>query len=469
MFSQTLLCLLGIFITDWRAASAIILILLLLFNFPWISSLGQFPDVCTGETDTVIGVVKSDSHDNKEHIDLIKCSLFCGRLKSRVPTIRLDLRQATRQTKVSYRPGDTLEMKSLHIKKTGVFGITGTPTKQFRIYNRTSQEKTLMRSSLLIFIQAKAEYYLDGFSLAVFKALLTADRSNLSNEWKAVFKRLGVFHIFAISGMHIGILFLWLSFVLHKMVAFPNKWVIKGYGVLAGDIACIVLIVLFLNMIGMPISAKRAVLMLIWWLLVKHVFYWQPIWLILLAVALIVLMENHAVIGQLSFQLSFLSVTGILILLPLLPIPNRADSYIQKIFKPSFSTVVISLWLLLFTMPVVQQLVEQRSLLVPLNNLVHITFTSLIFLPISLIVLGFNLFTFYFGFSSGEYQLYTVVHLIGKCWEKLLTVNDTVNNLFLIDIHYDWTPYSMLSYWAFLILIVQFLKWRQRENRIKQI
>lgn len=423
------------------------------------------PNECKEKIDAVFGVVKSGSHDKAEKLDLIKCSLFCGKLKSKVPMIRLNLSQVTHPPKTFFRPGDTLEVKSVRINETGTFSLNIIPLKQFRIFNRTSQEKTLMRSPLLIFIQAKAEYYLDGFTLAVFKALLTADRSNLSNEWKEVFKRLGVFHIFAISGMHIGILFLWLSFVLQRLVSFPNRWVLKGYGVLVSDVVCIVLIVLFLDMIGMPISAERAVLMLTWWLLVKHVLFWQPAWLILCAVALIVLTENHAVLGQLSFQLSFLSVAGILFLLPLLPISSRADSIVPKVFKMSSSTVIVSFWLLLFTIPIIQQLVDQRSLLAPLNNLIHISFISLIFLPILLVVLLFNLFTFYLGISFGEYQLYTLVHLFGKCWEKLLTVNDTVNDLFLIDIPYNWSPFSMISYWAFLLLIVQFLKWRRKERK----
>lgn len=466
---QTLLCFVGILIADWRLVSVLFLILLTVFNAPWIISFGHLPDECTEEIDSVIGIVKNDSHDNKAQIDLIKCSLFCGRLKNKVPVIRLDLSQATLKKKASFRPGNTLEIKAVQINEKGVVGLTVVPANGFRIYNRTSQEKTLMRGPLLIFIQTKAEYYLDGFSLAVFKALLTADRSNLSNQWKTTFKHLGVFHIFAISGMHIGILFLWLSFVFQRIVAFPNKWVLKGYGVFVSDMACIVLIVLFLNMIGMPISAERAVLMLLWWLLVKHVFYWQPIWFILCAVATIVLAENHAVIGQLSFQLSFLSVAGILILLPILPIANQGDSLIQRTFKLSFSTIAISFWLLLFTMPVVQQLTYQRSLLIPLNNLIHISFISLIFLPILLVVLLFNLFTFYFGFSFGEYHLYTIVHLIGKCWEKLLILNDSFNELFLFDIHFHWTSFTMKLYWALLVLIIQLLKWRQGKKRLQQI
>jgi len=454
---QLVLCFTALFISSWRSSAFIVLIVLLYFNLSWFLYSDPLPPTCSDKIDTLTGTVKSGSFEKKSSIDFIKVTIWCRGKSTNRPVVRMNMDGAISLKPARFQPGDILELKYLSLIEEGFLNLTVKPAPGFRIFNLSFQSRVLSRSPLLLYLQAKTRYYLDGFALGVTKALTTADRTSIGPYWFDIFKKLGIIHIFAISGMHIGIIYLWLSFFFRRLISIPCLCIEKGYGIFLSDFFSLILITLFLKMIGMPISAKRAVFMLAWWLLIKHLFYWQPLWFVLLGVATGILLNNPAAIGQISFQLSFLSVTGILVILPLLPVGTIDDSFISKTVKRFLSPFFISCWLLVFTFPIVHALTGYQSLSSPLNNFFHILFVSTVFLPVLIVVLSFHLLGFYTGIEVGEFYVYTIVNFLAKIWEKLLLWNHSVNTHTLIKIPFQWGVISLSIFWLLLIGIPLYL------------
>ncbi|MCQ2910566.1 MAG: DNA internalization-related competence protein ComEC/Rec2 [Clostridia bacterium] len=155
---------------------------------------------------------------------------------------------------------------------------------------------------------------------SIIKAMITGESSLLDSDTKTLYKNGGVFHILAISGMHIGIISLFLKKILSYFI--KNKKI---------KFTCLVSI-LFLYTIftGMNISTIRALLMTIF----------SEISLLLdreydslsgLSLAcLIILMINSANLFNVSFILSFSAILSM-----------KAKLRLKGIFKNYASTISV--------------------------------------------------------------------------------------------------------------------------------
>ena len=93
--------------------------------------------------------------------------------------------------------------------------------------------------------------YLKPEAAGVLSAMLTGDKSNINAETKDLYKTVGIYHILAISGLHIALI----GGILYKVLKFLR---LKPY---LAAFAGLVVIVLYGIMIGMPPSAFRAIVM----------------------------------------------------------------------------------------------------------------------------------------------------------------------------------------------------------------
>lgn len=454
LICQFTLSLAGLFIPNWRIISSITAIAVLMIGLQWFYKDAPSSVYCKSGINSFIGIVKEDSHNTSNQIDIIKCQYWCEAHEFSKPSARILIPTKLNNPYFQFKPGDKIELRNLNIIEETGLGLVLQATNPLRLYNLSYQQKIISRNKTLVFIQNKASYYLDGFSLGILKSLLTADRTGLSKKWKSIFRELGISHIFAISGLHIGILYLWISSFLRRVLAFQSNFVLKGRLILFIDLTCITAIFFFIQMIGAPISAFRAFIMLSWWILIKHYLNWQPLWFVLSGTALLILFANPTAIGQISFQLSFLSVFAILLILPLLPTIQKSDSLGKRIYKRFYVMFVLSLWLSFFTLPIVQRLTIYRSAITPINNVVHIGIVGLIILPALLFVLISNILSFYLGLSIGEQTIYAIVDLIFKTWEQILIYNHQINTNFLLQIPDIWNSCSLIFYWVLLISLV---------------
>lgn len=159
------------------------------------------------------------------------------------------------------------------------------------------------------------EFYINngfsGKSLAILTALSLGQKSFLDPEIKESFSNSGAMHILAVSGLHVGIIYLFISYLLK----FLNR--ISGGGIIR-LVVIISLLWLFAFITGLSPSVTRATTMLSFYLIGKTFKRQTWIYNIILSTAFILAVINPMIIFTPGFQLSFLAVIGIISIYPLI-------------------------------------------------------------------------------------------------------------------------------------------------------
>ena len=148
--------------------------------------------------------------------------------------------------------------------------------------------------------------YLDPESSGIMTAMLLGDKSGIPDETKALYRTVGIYHILAISGLHIAMI----GGMLYKALKFLR---IKTF--LAVLISMFV-IVLYGTMIGMPSSAFRAIIMFGFGLTAPLLRRSHDKFTSLAVAAACLILWNPMLIKDAGMQLSFLAVLGIIWLYP---------------------------------------------------------------------------------------------------------------------------------------------------------
>ncbi|MCX6584469.1 MAG: DNA internalization-related competence protein ComEC/Rec2 [Candidatus Aminicenantes bacterium] len=173
------------------------------------------------------------------------------------------------------------------------------------------------------------------------EATLLGEQGKLGAEQKDQLLSAGVYHIFAISGANIAVIALFsLMFLKFLHVSFRKRYIITG-----------LLLVVFLILSGMTVSAERAVWMALLIFLARILYLEIDIFNIISFAGLIILMKNP---GQfldagfiLTFTLTAAIVIGRKIFLPLLSkwkvLRLNTHTYINELLSANLSAAVISL------------------------------------------------------------------------------------------------------------------------------
>lgn len=142
------------------------------------------------------------------------------------------------------------------------------------------------------------------------KSILLGDKKDLDQSLLDSFRVAGLAHILAISGLHIGLIYTILLFLLR--IRFHRNWIdwLK-------QIVLISIVWLYVCIIGCPMSALRVAIMLtlvhIYRLFVES--EWSSLHLLWLTAIGILIYEPEALF-DLSFQFSFSAVLGLLLFIP---------------------------------------------------------------------------------------------------------------------------------------------------------
>ena len=177
---------------------------------------------------------------------------------------------------------------------------------------------------------------LDRHTASICYAMVIGDTSGVDSETLDSFRYGGVAHIFAVSGLHIGIIFGIISFVFNKMRA--NKYV--------SCIVCLGLIIFYSGICGFTVSSIRAVIMCAVTMLTK-LFHVKRDGLNSLAFAvLLILLIFPLNLFSIGFQLSVCAVGGILLfsvkiskLLQKLKLPKKFCSNVGTTFGATAGTL----------------------------------------------------------------------------------------------------------------------------------
>lgn len=176
---------------------------------------------------------------------------------------------------------------------------------------------------------------------ALMHAMTIGNRTRLTPTLRESYARSGFSHLVALSGLHVGMLFLVVNLLLGWL-----KLLHRGHRI--QHLLAIAVVWLFVAVAGFPISAIRAAVMctLLQWALFSSAPYravnsWA-------AAALLLLAYNPAWLFDIGFQLSFLAVGGILLVG--LPLCRRVRGG-NRLLNLLTDALLISITASLFTMP----------------------------------------------------------------------------------------------------------------------
>ncbi len=261
----------------------------------------------------------------------------------------------------------------------------------------------------------------------LLSALLLGDRSALSPQLALDFKRIGVSHILALSGMHLAIISLFLSAILS----------VFGVGKKGTKIVLLIFVPIYIILTGASPSILRAGIMLIFYSILFLL--WESndsLTTLLLSVFLILVFEPYAAFSS-SLWLSALATFGVISFPVVLEKKPKT-----KLFCYIFSSVIFSFSALFPTLPITAYLYGSFSILSPLSTLL------LAFLTQAFIFLG--IFLFLFGkIIPASFLLDKLYQCIGKTAESLSDISFCT-----IDVSFVFTK---ILIGIFLICAVLFL------------
>lgn len=214
--------------------------------------------------------------------------------------------------------------------------------------------------------QSIFQKYLNERNANLLESLVLANRYKIDDLESERFNNLGISHLLAVSGLHIGIIVAFLHFIFIKTT--------KNLKI--ADILVIIIIVFYLKIIGSPISAIRAFL---FYLLYKLSFYLKvdldnkDVFYLSLALILFI---NPMAIYSLSFLMSYAAIFGIIFVMPII------SSFVADRGK-IMDSLVMTFSVIICIFPLVNYYFSGVSILVYPANLIIIPFYTIV------IVLGF--------------------------------------------------------------------------------
>ena len=143
----------------------------------------------------------------------------------------------------------------------------------------------------------------------VMQAIILGDKNNLDDEIKDIYKRNGIIHIIAVSGLHISVLGLGVYKLLRK----------TGVGICPAAFISGVLMICYGEMAGMGTSAYRAIVMFSVRLLADVIGRTYDMLSALALAEVLLLLEQPLYIRHSGFLMSFGAVLAIGYVLPVLP------------------------------------------------------------------------------------------------------------------------------------------------------
>jgi competence protein ComEC len=262
---------------------------------------------------------------------------------------------------------------------------------------------------------------------AVLSALTLGYKRDLTPELKESFSTSGAMHILAVSGLHVGIIFI----ILSKLLFFLER---RKYGRIVQSTLIILILIFYAMLTGLSNSVIRATIMFIFICFGRMFTRQVNIYNTLSASAFIMLLYNPYSIMDVGFQLSYLAVISIVFFQPkiysLLNLRYKFPDYIWQLISVAIAAQIA-------TFPLTIHYFNQFPVYFILSNILIIPF-------VSIIIYG-ALILFCFSFSTN------ISYLIAKGL-KLITLILNKNVKFIQDLPFSKIDSLIIDKYEILIL-----------------
>ena len=332
----------------------------------------------------------------------------------------------------------------------GISGSAWVPSDNWQLLN-LPRKLTLKQQALLLQQQVVKTY--DSWNLgadekAILSALTIGDKSDLDPTLRQDFSVAGIAHVLALSGMHIGILWMLLDFIL-----FPLKRSAKGRWI--KWLLIVGLLWSFAFVTGLQPSVIRAVVMCM--LLEFARLVHRPLLSLntLGMAALAMLVLNPALLFDVGFQLSFVAVASIFLLYGPL---YRLIPSLPRWLNPVWSLLCVSVVAQIGTAPLSMYYFGQFSVYFLLTNLVAAALVPLILYGCA-VAWAFCWWPMFQDWITKALQLLLFI---------LNRSADIVSHLPGADaVDYQPHPAEVWSFYLFLLLFCAYLQQPLRRNMFR--
>ena len=157
---------------------------------------------------------------------------------------------------------------------------------------------------LRVFITSGIDRTIGGQEGALLKGLLVGARGEIDHELRDAFAKVGVIHVLAVSGLHVGFIVLF-AILLFKLFRFPRTWRV---------ILTVAVLVIYIYLTNQKAPVIRASVMAAVLLIGNALERKTEVFNSLSLAALIVLVINPLDLFETGFQLSFTAVASIVLL-----------------------------------------------------------------------------------------------------------------------------------------------------------
>lgn len=203
---------------------------------------------------------------------------------------------------------------------------------------------------------------------AFINGVILGNKSLMGEKQKKLFQLSGTLHLFAVSGLHIGFIYIILGFIFQSLRV---ENIIR-------EISISIILLLYLDLVEYPPSAMRATLMILSWQVSKLLYKKSKVSSTLSLSAIIILVVNPAELFSVGFQLSYTVVMSISIICNNVDIfekKNVIASYLNKSIKISYAAFIGSLVIIY----------DYFSIIVPGSIIINVLIIPITFLGIIVI------------------------------------------------------------------------------------
>ena len=213
---------------------------------------------------------------------------------------------------------------------------------------------------------------------AIAKALIRGIRDGLDQDTKRSYSASGAMHVLAVSGLHVGIIIVIISFLLRPISKSKT-------GKIISSVISIIFLWVFAFVTGLSPSILRAVTMFSI-IIVGQTFHSRPsIYNSLALSAFVLLFYNPNFLFSVGFQLSYIAVLGIVYIYPLI---HNTITFDNWLFEKMWAITCLSIAAQMATFPLTLYYFHQFPVYFLISNLLVIPAAFLIMsLGIALIVL----------------------------------------------------------------------------------
>lgn len=270
----------------------------------------------------------------------------------------------------------------LYLRRQGIVGTCWALRRNWQLIGHEDDMglKGLAKRSQYFLYQQYRKMGIEGQELGIISALTLGYREDLDKDVQRAFSASGAMHVLAVSGLHTGIVWGIVMWILTLGVLYKPLWEDKFRRWLL-NISTIVLIWAYAFLTGLSPSVMRSALMLTFWalssLLEQQTSRWNP----LLAAAVVILIVNPLALWSVSFQLSFAAVAGIMLFGSSM---QQAVVSKGRVWQSVSGLLIVSLAAQLGTMPLILHYFGQTSNYFALTNLIVVPMAGI------LLSLGFS-------------------------------------------------------------------------------